>query len=708
MTRREKLLLWQKQKEQQADGLVGPAQRALAARRRPLNRVSAKEMLGVVAKAAPKVSGAGKRAAAVQQKNRSTKLRRQSPTSAGIARPACGAKQQGLTNARAVTASKSSPDGGAKAANARMLQVLQPRPQPGGSAGEDDLFVNPCAASGAPASAPSSTAAAMDEEKETVFCNPCVRVSPPGARASKDDTDGGFCAPSGNVLQMAVEGAEQGTLHSQQAAPVSDDEEMHNPCAVLPQPAADVQPQPAPSAPAAGEVFGSAASSGKVPDIAVAASAAAADDAGWAVSTVIDGERTPRSPAGRTDPFSMPPPRQEAGRPAPKPAAAAAAAAASRDDTGRVEAKAASVQTTGLLSFAGHGSMLTPSLLQTEEVQPQPFVYPKASSPANVYRAPAAHAPPACMTTQTDAPTAVECSAAQTDAVGVTTMETQTDAHIPVAMDCASVQTDSVEAVMMATQTEEEQQQEEKEQEEAEPIRVAVAVTTCGSETMTDEETDGPPTTIGNCTPVPGAAGPGLDPAIDFHDERADSNPRRRSSGQKQAASAHLTLDMPAALCSGGGGGGGNGTAEAAAAAAAVAAAEAVSNELRGQVTNLEFANEILTQQVAEAKRSLARHDSHSSKQLQQATAAHAQEVAKWKSMMDSTVSTVQAQMKQVMEGSQKKIARLEARLAAANKAAAAAAAAQAVVLAPVAVPAAEKQQEKRVSTGGGRTPTPA
>ena len=131
MTRREKLLLWQKQKEQQADGLVGPAQRALAARRRPLNRVSAKEMLGVVAKAAPKVSGAGKRAAAVQQKNRSTKLRRQSPTSAGIARPACGAKQQGLTNARAVTASKSSPDGGAKAANARMLQVLQPRPQPG-------------------------------------------------------------------------------------------------------------------------------------------------------------------------------------------------------------------------------------------------------------------------------------------------------------------------------------------------------------------------------------------------------------------------------------------------------------------------------------------------------------------------------------------------------------------------------------------------
>ena len=47
-------------------------------------------------------------------------------------------------------------------------------------------------------------------------------------------------------------------------------------------------------------------------------------------------------------------------------------------------------------------------------------------------------------------------------------------------------------------------------------------------------------------------------------------------------------------------------------------------------------------------------------------------QITKWKAMMDSTVETVQQQMKQVLEGSQKKIARLESKLAAATATAAA------------------------------------
>lgn len=99
--------------------------------------------------------------------------------------------------------------------------------------------------------------------------------------------------------------------------------------------------------------------------------------------------------------------------------------------------------------------------------------------------------------------------------------------------------------------------------------------------------------------------------------------------------------------------------------AAMVEASRTAANleKAHGQIVNLEFANDLLMQQVGEVKNQLK---SMSSKELaaRQALAKlqqdHEKEVARWQKLMDSTVQNVQGQMSQLLEGTTQKISVLQ------------------------------------------------
>ncbi len=99
--------------------------------------------------------------------------------------------------------------------------------------------------------------------------------------------------------------------------------------------------------------------------------------------------------------------------------------------------------------------------------------------------------------------------------------------------------------------------------------------------------------------------------------------------------------------------------------AALAEASEAVIKleKAQGQIVNLEFANDLLVQQVGDVKNQLKNIGSkelaarHALTKLQQ---DHQQEVARWQKMMDSTVQSVQGQMQQLLEGTTQKISALQ------------------------------------------------
>ena len=99
--------------------------------------------------------------------------------------------------------------------------------------------------------------------------------------------------------------------------------------------------------------------------------------------------------------------------------------------------------------------------------------------------------------------------------------------------------------------------------------------------------------------------------------------------------------------------------------ATALAAREAASGQaqLRAQITSLEFANDLLQQQLGEARnncKALATKEQMARVALTNQQQGHAKEVKRWQEMMDSTVGTVQGQMQQVLEGTAAKIKSLQ------------------------------------------------
>jgi len=99
--------------------------------------------------------------------------------------------------------------------------------------------------------------------------------------------------------------------------------------------------------------------------------------------------------------------------------------------------------------------------------------------------------------------------------------------------------------------------------------------------------------------------------------------------------------------------------------ATALAAREAASGQaqLRAQITSLEFANDLLLQQLGEARnncKALATKEQMARVALTNQQQGHAKEVKRWQEMMDSTVGTVQGQMQQVLEGTAAKIKSLQ------------------------------------------------
>jgi hypothetical protein len=108
--------------------------------------------------------------------------------------------------------------------------------------------------------------------------------------------------------------------------------------------------------------------------------------------------------------------------------------------------------------------------------------------------------------------------------------------------------------------------------------------------------------------------------------------------------------------------------AESAANAERAAAAEATEaaaklEKARGQVINLEFANDLLMQQVGELKnqlRSMGGKEQAARFALTKMQQDHTKEVARWQTMMDSTVQSVQGQMAQLLQGTTQKMSALQ------------------------------------------------
>ena len=108
--------------------------------------------------------------------------------------------------------------------------------------------------------------------------------------------------------------------------------------------------------------------------------------------------------------------------------------------------------------------------------------------------------------------------------------------------------------------------------------------------------------------------------------------------------------------------------AESAAIAERAALAEASEataklEKAQGQIVSLEFANDLLMQQVGEVKNQLKTvgdKELAARQALTKLQQDHEKEVARWQTMMDSTVQSVQGQMTQLIEGSTQKISVLQ------------------------------------------------
>jgi hypothetical protein len=160
-----------------------------------------------------------------------------------------------------------------------------------------------------------------------------------------------------------------------------------------------------------------------------------------------------------------------------------------------------------------------------------------------------------------------------------------------------------------------------------------------GTQTQTERREPTEPATPPSVSASPLASGP-VDMACD-----ASSSDSDHAGPTLHAAAA------AAGAAAGAAGGGASSTAEEV-------------ERLSKQVVSLEFANDVLMQQLGEARSKLAKHAASSKRAMEGAASAHAQEVGRWKGMMDSTVSSVQAQMKQLLEGSGAKIKSLQQQLA--------------------------------------------
>ena len=85
--------------------------------------------------------------------------------------------------------------------------------------------------------------------------------------------------------------------------------------------------------------------------------------------------------------------------------------------------------------------------------------------------------------------------------------------------------------------------------------------------------------------------------------------------------------------------------------------------KLEEEKISLEYANDILLQQIAEVKGKLAKQFQESGTKQAAVAEQNTREVEKWKQLMDSSVSDVQKKMQQVMEGSVQKIQQVQAEL---------------------------------------------
>lgn len=99
--------------------------------------------------------------------------------------------------------------------------------------------------------------------------------------------------------------------------------------------------------------------------------------------------------------------------------------------------------------------------------------------------------------------------------------------------------------------------------------------------------------------------------------------------------------------------------------AALVEATEAAAKaeKAQSQIVSLEFANDVLMQQVGETKDQLKRlgdKELAARQALAKLQQDHAKEVERWQTMMDSTVQSVQGQMSQLLQGTTQKIAALQ------------------------------------------------
>jgi hypothetical protein len=85
--------------------------------------------------------------------------------------------------------------------------------------------------------------------------------------------------------------------------------------------------------------------------------------------------------------------------------------------------------------------------------------------------------------------------------------------------------------------------------------------------------------------------------------------------------------------------------------------------KLEEEKISLEYANDILLQQIAEVKGKLAKQFQESGTKQAAVAEQNTGEVENWKKLMDSTVSDVQKKMQQVMESSVQKIQQVEVEL---------------------------------------------